>query len=103
MDHDGLEQRSWNDYVDDGRSETESIEDVVRDTVDRLVAITILNTAPFVVNMFTAGPSSANSTDSKISNHSFGTHVSRRTLDPRSLESMSTQSPSHLFTISVDV
>ena len=86
MDHDGIEQRSWNDFVDDGHSESETIEDVVRDTVDRLVAITLLNTAPFVVNMLTAVPGSATNTDSKMSTNSFGTHVSSPLSNSRSFE-----------------
>jgi hypothetical protein len=81
MDADGVEQRSWNDFADDRHSESETIEDVVRDTVDRLVAITILNTAPFVVNMLTAVPGNASNNDSKMSNNSFGAHVSRRMSD----------------------
>lgn len=86
MDHDGIEQRSWNDFVDDGHSESETIEDAVRETVDRLVAITLMNTAPFVVNMLTAAPGSATNTDSKMSNNTFGTNVSSRISNSGSLE-----------------
>lgn len=49
--------RSFSDEDDhqqqmDASSE-ENIEEIVRDTVDKLVAITLLNTAPFIVNMIT--------------------------------------------------
>ena len=48
---------------DDPHADTENIEEIVRDTVDRLVAITLLNNAPFIVNMLTAFP--GNNTESK--------------------------------------
>ena len=37
-------------------SSAENIEEIVRDTVDKLVAITLVNNAPFIVNMLTALP-----------------------------------------------
>lgn len=37
-------------------SEEENIDEIVRDTVDKLVAITLLNNAPFIVNMITGTP-----------------------------------------------
>ncbi|CAF3289336.1 unnamed protein product [Rotaria sp. Silwood2] len=54
-----LEQRQQlNESMDDDiiQSSTENIEDIVRETVDKLVAITLLNNAPFIVNMITGTP-----------------------------------------------
>ncbi|CAM4746966.1 unnamed protein product [Rotaria magnacalcarata] len=51
------EQQQTNESMDDAAPSTsESIEDIVRDTVDKLVAITLLNNAPFIVNMITGTP-----------------------------------------------
>ena len=50
------EHPSSKEYIDEMQSSAESIDDVVRDTVDKLVAITLLNNAPFIVNMLTALP-----------------------------------------------
>ena len=63
MDHDG-----WDSAIDDAQSGPENVEEIVRDVVDKLVAITLLNTAPFVVNMLTAIPGNGNhsNTDSQI-------------------------------------
>ncbi|CAF0815235.1 unnamed protein product [Adineta ricciae] len=59
-----------NDYAEHHHSEDgpENIEDIVRDVVDALVAKTIVNTAPYVVNMLTAIPNHRNgsSTESKL-------------------------------------
>ncbi|CAF4482693.1 unnamed protein product [Rotaria socialis] len=44
---------------------SENIEEIVRETVDRLVAITLMNNAPFVVNMLTAIPNNDNSTNTE--------------------------------------
>lgn len=67
MDHDG-----WDSTIDDGQSGPENVEEIVRDVVDKLVAITLLNTAPFVVNMLTAIPGNGNhsNTDSQLLNRS---------------------------------
>ncbi|CAF1604533.1 unnamed protein product [Rotaria sp. Silwood1] len=43
-------------------SSLENVEEIVRDTVDKLVAITLLNNAPFIVNMIT-GTSGNNTTN----------------------------------------
>ena len=64
MDHDGMDSSR-----DETQSGPENIEEIVRDTVDRLVAITLLNTAPFVVNMLTAIPGNGNNTESQISSN----------------------------------
>ncbi|CAF1088653.1 unnamed protein product [Adineta ricciae] len=59
-----------NDYAEYHHLEDgpENIEDIVRDVVDALVAKTIVNTAPYVVNMLTAIPNHRNgsSTESKF-------------------------------------
>ncbi|CAF1002596.1 unnamed protein product [Rotaria sordida] len=62
--------------IDDIQSDSENIEEIVRDTVDKLVAITLLNNAPFIVNMLTAIPSTDNSTntESKIITNTLGTN-----------------------------
>ena len=65
MEHDALEQYSLMHPSDDGPVGEENIDDIVRHTVDRLVAITLLNSAPFVVNMLTPTPGSGTTTDSK--------------------------------------
>lgn len=63
------------DQIDESTIDSnENIEEIVRETVDRLVAITLLNNAPFIVNMLTAipGNSVTNSTnigESKLSNN----------------------------------
>ncbi len=57
IDNDDIEQST-----DDG---PENIEEIVRDTVDRLVAITLLNNAPFIVNMLTPVPGNGNSTNTE--------------------------------------
>ena len=71
IDHDGLDST-----MDDAQSGPENIEEIVRDVVDKLVAITLLNTAPFVVNMLTAIPGNGNhsNTESQILSN-----VSRKT------------------------
>lgn len=63
IDHDGFDSA-----MDDAQSGPENIEEIVRDVVDKLVAITLLNTAPFVVNMLTAIPGQGNhsNTESQI-------------------------------------
>jgi hypothetical protein len=66
-DHDDIEQS-----IDDVQSGPENIEEIVRETVDRLVAITLLNNAPFIVNMYTTIPGNGNNTNTD----SFGTNVS---------------------------
>lgn len=40
----------------------ENIDEIVRETVDRLVAMTLLSTAPYVVNMLTTIPTNTDST-----------------------------------------
>ena len=52
-DHHHNEQQQLNQSVDNTQSSSENIEEIVRDTVDKLVAITLLNNAPFIVNMIT--------------------------------------------------
>ncbi|CAF3360538.1 unnamed protein product [Rotaria socialis] len=64
------EQQQTNESMDDATPSTsETIEDIVRDTVDKLVAITLLNNAPFIVNMITGTPgnntASSTNTESK--------------------------------------
>jgi hypothetical protein len=54
-----------NDDIEDIQSGPENIEEIVRDTVDKLVAITLLNTAPFIVNMLTAIPGNGHSTNTE--------------------------------------
>ncbi|CAF2715309.1 unnamed protein product [Rotaria sp. Silwood2] len=60
--------------INDIQSGSENIEEIVRDTVDKLVAITLLNNAPFIVNMLTAIPNNDNSTntESKSMSNTFG-------------------------------
>lgn len=48
---------------DDISTAPENIDEIVRETVDRLVAMTLLNTAPYVVNMLTTIPTSTDSTN----------------------------------------
>ena len=52
------EQQQNNDTINTSQSSStvENVEEIVRDTVDRLVAITLLNNAPFIVNMVTGTP-----------------------------------------------
>ena len=76
MEHDALEQYSLMHPADDGPAGEENIDDIVRDTVDRLVAITLLNSAPFVVNMLTPVPGSGTTTDFKGSTSNMGGNVS---------------------------
>jgi hypothetical protein len=73
MENDDMEQSI--EYIQSG---PENIEEIVRDTVDRLVAITILNTAPFIVNMLTAIPGNGNNTntESQILTNTLATNVS---------------------------
>ena len=47
-------------------SELENIDEIVRETVDRLVAITLLNNAPFIVNMITGTPGTSANTPPEI-------------------------------------
>ena len=68
-----------NDDAEDQQSGPENIEEIVRDTVDKLVAITLLNNAPFIVNMLTAIPGNGDNTntESKILTSNLTTNVSR--------------------------
>lgn len=61
--HHHYHQERAQESSDDPHADTENIEEIVRETVDRLVAITLLNNAPFIVNMLTAFP--GNNTESK--------------------------------------
>jgi hypothetical protein len=72
-----MENNEFEQSTDDIQSGPENIEEIVRETVDRLVAITLLNNAPFIVNMLTAVPGNGNNinTDSQIL-----TNVSRYSL-----------------------
>jgi hypothetical protein len=63
-DQDFIENEEMNQSVEDIQSGPENIEEIVRDTVDRLVAITLLNNAPFIVNMLTAVPGSNTNAES---------------------------------------
>jgi hypothetical protein len=54
-----------NQSIDDVQSSPENIEEIVRDTVDRLVAITLLNNAPFIVNMITGTPGNGANTNTE--------------------------------------
>jgi hypothetical protein len=65
MGNDDFEQYHLNESIEDIQSGPENIEEIVRDTVDKLVAITLLNNAPFIVNMLTAIPGNTN-TESKL-------------------------------------
>jgi hypothetical protein len=65
-DHNHNEQQQLNNSIDNIQSSsTENIEEIVRDTVDKLVAITLLNNAPFIVNMLTAIPGNGNNTNTE--------------------------------------
>ncbi|CAF3760547.1 unnamed protein product [Adineta steineri] len=61
------QQQQLNESINDMDSSSENIEEIVRDTVDKLVAITLLNNAPFIVNMITGTPGNGanTNTDSK--------------------------------------
>lgn len=65
-DDDNNNRNDINQTIDDQPSGPENIEEIVRDTVDKLVALTILNTAPFVVNMLTAVPNNDSSTNTEL-------------------------------------
>jgi hypothetical protein len=69
-----MDNNEFDQTIEDIQSGPENIEEIVRDTVDKLVAITLLNNAPFIVNMLTAVPGNGNNinTESQIS-----TNVSR--------------------------
>ncbi|CAF4790790.1 unnamed protein product, partial [Rotaria sp. Silwood1] len=61
------QQQQLNESIEDDNnnqqsSSSENVEEIVRDTVDKLVAITLLNNAPFIVNMIT-GTSGNNTTN----------------------------------------
>jgi hypothetical protein len=77
-DEQQLQQQQLNDSMDTTQSSTENIEEIVRDTVDKLVAITLLNNAPFIVNMITGTPgTSANTnTETRLSTNPTNTNVS---------------------------
>jgi len=64
-DHDFMENDDMEQSIEDIQSGPENIEEIVRDTVDRIVAITLLNTAPFIVNMLTAIPGNGNNTNTE--------------------------------------
>jgi hypothetical protein len=64
-DHDFMENDDMEQSMEDIQSGPENIEEIVRDTVDRIVAITLLNTAPFIVNMLTAIPGNGNNTNTE--------------------------------------
>jgi hypothetical protein len=61
--HHEHQQHHLNQSADNFQSSSENIEEIVRDTVDKLVAITLLNNAPFIVNMITGTPGSGTSTN----------------------------------------
>ena len=65
---DYMDNNEFDQSLEDTQSGPENIEEIVRDTVDKLVAITLLNNAPFIVNMLTAVPGNGNNinTDSQI-------------------------------------
>jgi G:T/U-mismatch repair DNA glycosylase len=73
--HQSIEHYSSNDMFDSQTIECETIDDAVRETVDKLVAITILNTAPFIVNMLTPVPNPSSTVDTKLSTHVGVVHV----------------------------
>ena len=54
--HDDQQSNETIRHTSTSSTEEENIEDIVRDTVDKLVAITLLNNAPFIVNMITGTP-----------------------------------------------
>lgn len=59
------DQQQSNESINDIQSSSENIEDIVRDTVDKLVAITLLNNAPFIVNMITGTPGNGANTNTE--------------------------------------
>ena len=65
---DYIDNNDFDQSTEDIPSGPENIEEIVRETVDRLVAITLLNNAPYIVNMLTAVPGNGNNinTDSQI-------------------------------------
>jgi hypothetical protein len=77
-DEQQLQQQQLNNSMDTTESSTENIEEIVRDTVDKLVAITLLNNAPFIVNMITGTPgTSANTnTETRLLTNPTNTNVS---------------------------
>ena len=64
--------------IEDLPTGPENIEEIVRETVDRLVTITLLNTAPFVVNMLTAVPGNGNNVESNTINKSKSDYLDLR-------------------------
>ncbi|CAF1669586.1 unnamed protein product, partial [Adineta ricciae] len=54
--HHDEQHQSSNESLEQTEPSTENIEEIVRETVDRLVAITLLHNAPFIVNMITGTP-----------------------------------------------
>ncbi|CAF1142129.1 unnamed protein product [Adineta steineri] len=63
-DYDSMEHY----HEDNPQSGPENIEEIVRETVDTLVAITLCNTAPYIVNMLTAMPNNGNNTNIELKN-----------------------------------
>ncbi|CAF1561690.1 unnamed protein product, partial [Adineta steineri] len=63
-DYDSMEHY----HEDNPQSGPENIEEIVRETVDTLVAITLCNTAPYIVNMLTAMPNNGNNTNIESKN-----------------------------------
>lgn len=73
------EHNLYKQSMDDYQSESENIDDIVRETIDRIVSIVVVNQAPFVVNMLTTVPDNDTciNTESKILTNTFGTNVSQ--------------------------
>jgi hypothetical protein len=65
QNHHEQQQQQSNEVINTSQSSStvENIEEIVRDTVDKLVAITLLNNAPFIVNMITGTPGNTTNTN----------------------------------------
>ena len=79
--HHDEQHQSPNESLEQTESSTENIEEIDRETVDRLVAITLLHNAPFIVNMITGTPGNGVNTtvESKAVTNTVNTNVSRFT------------------------
>jgi hypothetical protein len=76
-----IESDQMEQPIEDIQTGPENIEEIVRDTVDRLVAITLLNNAPFIVNMLTPVPGNGNSTNTESKMLTSSLHSNVRIID----------------------
>jgi hypothetical protein len=76
-----IENDQMEQPIEDIQTGPENIEEIVRDTVDRLVAITLLNNAPFIVNMLTPVPGNGNSTNTESKMLTSSLHSNVRIID----------------------